>query len=463
MKELKVTSPYDNSLIKTIKLNTMDEIKEKIDEAYSEFNNYDKRLSKVQRIEILKKTAKYIEENLENITILCCSEGGKPYVDSKVEVQRAINGIELAINALGNFEGKEIAMGHTVSSENRMAYTFKEPIGVVAAISAFNHPFNLAVHQVITAVAAGCPVIIKPASSTPLSAIKLVEILHKCGLPKNWAQVVVCNQEDAQILIKSSKISYLTFIGSAKVGWHIKNSVAPGTRVALEHGGVAPVIVEKDANFDEMIPALVKGGFYHAGQVCVSVQKIYVHEDIIDELSIALVRASINLKVGNQLNKDTDIGPLINVNEVSRVHEWVVDAQNQGGKILLGGKKIGDTCYEPTIILNPSDLSKVSTHEIFGPVICLYSYKTLCEAIDRANALDFSFQASIFTRNIDNALRVVKRINAKTVMINDHTAFRVDWMPFGGNKLSGLGVGGIIDTMNEMSSEKLMVIKSKEL
>lgn len=463
MKELEVTSPYDNSLIQTVKLNTVNEIVKKIDDAYEVFNDYEQRLSKVKRIEILKKTAKYIEENIEDITILCCSEGGKPYIDSKVEVQRAINGIELAINALANFEGKEIAMGHTSSSENRIAYTFKEPIGVVAAISAFNHPFNLAVHQVVTAVAAGCPVIIKPASSTPLSAMKLVDILHECGLPKKWAQAVVCNKDDADVLVRSSKISYLTFIGSAKVGWHLRSSIAPGTRLALEHGGVAPVIVEKDADFEDMIPLLVKGGFYHAGQVCVSVQKIFVHEDVSDELVAALVAKSAKLIVGNQLNKDTEIGPLINNSEVNRVDSWVKDAQKEGAKLLLGGKKIGESCYEPTILLNPNDNSMVSTHEIFGPVICIYTYSNLDEAIKRANALDFSFQTAVFTKNIDNALKVVKRINAKTVMINDHTAFRVDWMPFGGNKLSGLGVGGIIDSMNEMSNEKLMVIKSKEL
>jgi len=345
MKELEVTSPYDNSLIQTVKLNTVNEIVKKIDDAYEVFNDYEQRLSKVKRIEILKKIAKYIEENIEDITILCCSEGGKPYIDSKVEVQRAINGIELAINALANFEGKEIAMGHTSSSENRIAYTFKEPIGVVAAISAFNHPFNLAVHQVVTAVAAGCPVIIKPASSTPLSAMKLVDILHECGLPKKWAQAVVCNKDDANVLVRSSKISYLTFIGSAKVGWHLRSSIAPGTRLALEHGGVAPVIVEKDADFEDMIPLLVKGGFYHAGQVCVSVQKIFVHEDVSDELVAALVAKSAKLIVGNQLNKDTEIGPLINNSEVNRVDSWVKDAQKEGAKLLLGGKKIGESCY----------------------------------------------------------------------------------------------------------------------
>ena len=463
MKQLKVTSPFDNSLIQTIELNTQEQILQIIDNAYGEFNDYDKRLSKVKRIEILKKCARYIEENIEEITNLSCSEGGKPYIDSKVEIQRAINGIELAIQAIGNLEGKEIAMGHTLSSENKMAYTFKEPIGVVVAISAFNHPFNLAVHQVITAVAAGCPVIIKPASATPLSAIKLVGILHNCGLPKNLAQVVVCDKEDADVLVKSSKISYLTFIGSAKVGWHIRSIVAPGTRLALEHGGVAPVIVESDANINEMIPALIKGGFYHAGQVCVSVQKVFVHEDIIDEVIASMIKESVNLKVGNQLDKETQIGPLINQQEVNRIKSWVDEAVQDGAKILLGGNKISDSCFEPTIILNANDNSKVSTHEIFGPVICIYSYKDLDEAIKRSNALVYSFQAAIFTKNIDNAFKATKRLNAKTVMINEHTAFRVDWMPFGGNKLSGLGVGGIIDSINEMSNEKLVVFNSKEL
>jgi len=463
MSTIKVTSPYDDKVVGEVKLSTTNEVQEAINIAYNTFNDKTKTLEKYQRVQILEKLVDIMNSQVEELTILCASEGGKPYIDSKVEIQRAINGVKLAIEELGSYEGRQIAMGHTQSSVNKMAYTFKEPIGVVAAISAFNHPFNLAVHQIIPAIAVGCSVVIKPATQTPLSAIKLVELLTKAGLPYGWAQAVVCDRVGGELLATSSKISFLTFIGSGKVGWYLNSKVNAGTRVALEHGGVAPVIVQKDANISNLIPSLTKGGFYHAGQVCVSVQRVYVHSSIVEEVSSKLAQEASKLIVGNQLDKNTQVGPLINNNEVSRVQEWVNEAVQKGGKILTGGKKISSSCFEPTVILDPSDDALVSTKEVFAPVVCIYSYDNLDEAIKRANALEVSFQASIFTQDIDIALKSVKNLNATAVMINDHTAFRVDWMPFGGAKASGLGLGGIKNSMEEMSNEKLMVINSPSI
>ncbi len=460
MDTIKVTSPFDGKIVGTVKFSSYEEVESAIDLAHNTYLDTQNYLPKYKRIEILGNVMKIMSSQVEELTILCASEGGKPYIDSKVEIQRAINGIKIAIEHLGAYEGKEIAMGHTLSSANRMAYTFKEPIGVVAAISAFNHPFNLAVHQVIPALAVGCPVIIKPATQTPMSAIRLVEILEEAGLPKGWAQAVVCDRKAGELLATSTKTNFLTFIGSAAVGWYLNSKVSPGTRVALEHGGVAPVIVERDANIDDMIPALAKGGFYHAGQVCVSVQRVYVHESICDEVSSKLTQAAKKLVVGDQLDPKTEVGPLINNDEVNRVEQWVNEAVDKGAKILTGGKRINESCYEATVILNASDDAIISQKEVFGPVVCIYSYKTLDEAITRANSLDVSFQAAVFTKNIDIALNSVKRLNATAVMVNDHTAFRVDWMPFGGARVSGLGMGGIVHAMEEMSNEKMMVIKS---
>ena len=296
-----------------------------------------------------------------------------------------------------------------------------------------------------------------------MSAIALVKILEEAGLPKGWAQAVVCDRKGGELLATSTKTNFLTFIGSGPVGWYLNSKVSPGTRVALEHGGVAPVIVEADADIEDMIPALAKGGFYHAGQVCVSVQRIYVQESICDEVATKLTAAAKKLIVGDQLDPKTEVGPLINHDEVNRVEEWVNDAVSKGATILTGGKRIGASCYEPTVILNPTDDAIVSQKEVFGPVVCIYSYKTLDEAISRANSLEVSFQAAVFTKNIDTALKAVKRLNATAVMVNDHTAFRVDWMPFGGARVSGLGMGGIPHSMEEMSNEKMMVIKSPVL
>jgi len=462
-KTIEVTSPFDGKVVGEVPFSTTEEVEAAIDLAQNTFLDHKNALPKFKRIEILENVMKIMSSQVEELTKLCASEGGKPYMDSKVEVNRAINGVQLAIEHLGAFEGKEIAMGHTASSANRMAYTFKEPIGVVAAISAFNHPFNLAVHQVIPAIAVGCPVIIKPATQTPMSAIKLVEILEEAGLPKGWAQAVVCGRDAGELLATSPKVDFLTFIGSGAVGWYLNSKVSNGTRVALEHGGVAPVIVEPDADIDAMIPDLGKGGFYHAGQVCVSVQRVYVHESICDEVATKLSNYASNLVVGDQMDPKTEVGPLINNNEVDRVEEWVNEAVQKGGKILTGGKRISASCYEPTVILNPADDALVSTKEVFGPVVIIYSYSDIDEAINRANSLEVSFQAAVFTKNIDTALNAVKRLNGTAVMVNDHTAFRVDWMPFGGAKASGLGLGGIHHSMEEMSNEKMMVIKSPVL
>ena len=339
MSTIEVTSPFDGKVVGTVKFNTYEEVEAAIDLAHKTFLDRDNWIPKYKRIEILENVMKIMSSQVEELTILCASEGGKPYIDSKVEIQRAINGIKIAIEQIGLQEGHEIAMGHTASSANRIAYTMKEPIGVVAAISAFNHPFNLAVHQVIPAIAVGCPVIIRPATQTPMSAIKLVEILKEAGLPNGWAQAVVCDRNAGELLVTSPKTAFFTFIGSGPVGWYLNSKSSPGTRSALEHGGVAPVIVEPDADIEAMIPDLVKGGFYHAGQVCVSVQRIFVHESIANTVASKLLKKLQNLVVGNQLDPKTEVGPLINHNEVNRVEEWVNEAVTKGGKILTGGKK----------------------------------------------------------------------------------------------------------------------------
>lgn len=458
---LKVYSPFDNSLLKEIPFNNATDVEHALAKATLLNKQNPQGLQAYQRIEILEKLAFLISERQEELTKLATEEGGKPYQDSKVEIIRAINGVKIAAQTINQIHGEEIPMGLTPASANRIAFTTKEPIGVVVAISAFNHPFNLIVHQVATAVAAGCPVIVKPALTTPLSCIEFINLLKEAGLPENWAQVLICEDVLAEKLATDSRVAYLTFIGSAKVGWYLRNKIAPGTRIALEHGGVAPVIVEEDADFSELIPAIIKGGFYHAGQVCVSVQRIFIHEKILAEVAEKLVVEAKKLIIGNPLDEKTQVGPLILLKELDRIEYWVNEAISEGAKLLCGGHRISTTCYEPTILLNPNKNSKVSTQEIFGPVICLYGYFETKEAIEQANSLPFAFQSAVFTKNIDKAFSITKQLNTAAVMINDHTAFRVDWMPFGGRNVSGIGVGGIQYTINEMLQDKLVVIKTK--
>ncbi|PIQ16714.1 MAG: aldehyde dehydrogenase [Flavobacteriales bacterium CG18_big_fil_WC_8_21_14_2_50_32_9] len=460
---LKVFSPFDQSLIKEIPLIGKQEVEKQLQTAYALFENPTNWLPAHQRIEILERTAEIMKGRVEELTKIAAQEGGKPYVDSKVEVLRAINGVKLAAEHISQIKGEEIPMGLTKASENRLAFVTREPIGVVVSISAFNHPLNLTIHQTVTAIAAGCPVIIKPASTTPLSCLNFIEILKEAGLPEGWCQVCICDRESATFLVTDKRVNYFSFIGSSEVGWKLKSQLSPGTRCALEHGGVAPVIVEKDADLTELIPSLAKGGFYHAGQVCVSVQKIFIHASICDEVALQLAELAKKLVVGDPLDEKTEVGPLITPNEVTRVENWVNEAISKGTKVLCGGKRISATCFEPTVLFNPPLDVKVSTHEIFGPVVCIYPYTDRNEAIKIANSLDVHFQAAVFTKNIDIALDTVKKLNATAVMVNDHTAFRVDWMPFGGRDNSGIGMGGIPYSMHEMTREKLMVIKSNVL
>lgn len=460
---LKITSPYDQSLIKEIPLVGKEEVEKALAIAYDLFQNQSKWIAAHERIAILQRAASIMQSRLEELTKLAASEGGKPLVDSKVEVLRAINGVQIAAEHIGQLKGEQIPMGLTKASEGRLAFTTREPIGVVSSISAFNHPLNLIVHQVITAVAAGCPVIVKPALTTPLSCLALVDILKEAGLPEGWCQAIICKNEVAEQLVVDERVNYFSFIGSAKVGWYLRSKLSKGTRCALEHGGAAPVIVEQDADFNEMLPSLIKGGFYHAGQVCVSVQRVFAHESICDDLANQLAKMASKLVVGNQMDEKTEVGPLILPREVDRVEEWVNEAIEAGTKVLCGGKRISDTCFEPTVLLNPPRNVRVSTSEIFGPVVCVYSYSDREKAIEIANSLDVHFQASVFTKNLEVALDCVKKLNATAVMVNDHTAFRVDWMPFGGRDASGIGMGGIPYSMHEMTREKLMVIKSKIL
>ena len=459
-----VRAPYDDALIATVDRAGRDVIEQALATAHALYRDRDAWLPPGRRVEILQRTAAILAERRESLALEAAREGGKPLVDSLVEANRAIDGVKLCVEHLRTQAGTEIPMNLNPASANRLAFTRYEPIGPVVAFSAFNHPLNLIVHQVGPAVAAGCPVIVKPAKATPVSCWRFVNILREAGLPSEWCQALLTTDQETSLdLVSDRRIGFFSFIGSAKVGWMLRGQFAPGTRCALEHGGVAPVIVAADADIDTALPLLIKAGFYHAGQVCVSVQRIYAERTIARDLAQRMAKAAEKLRVGDPTSDQTDIGPLIRHSEVDRVDQWVREAVRNGAEMLCGGKALSQSCYAPTVLYNPPDDSRVMTHEVFGPVVCVTPYDNMDDAIARANSLPFAFQAAVFTRDLDTALRANRRLDASAVMINDHTAFRVDWMPFAGLKESGLGVGGIPYTMEDMQIRKLTVIRSKEL
>ena len=464
MTDITVEAPFDGSDITTVPNATREDVERALATAHGLYRDRDGWLSKPQRIEILRKAAEIIKERRQELAVAAAREGGKPLPDSLVEIDRAADGVENCVEVLRSEGGRVIPMSLNPSSTGRVAFTQFEPIGVVVAVSAFNHPFNLIVHQVAPAIAVGCPVIVKPADVTPLSCYAFVEILYEAGLPKEWCQVLVPQDlADASALVTDERNAFFSFIGSARVGWMLRSQLAPGTRCALEHGGAAPVILAADADLDDALPRLAKGGFYHAGQVCVSVQRIFAHSSIAAKSAEKLAEIGAAMKVGDPTLADTEVGPLIRKGEVDRVDEWVQAAIAGGAKCLTGGDRVSDSCYKPTVLLDPPADANVSTMEIFGPVICVYSYDDLDAAIAQANSLPVSFQAAVMTKDIDTAMRVYNRIDATAVMVNEHTAFRVDWMPFAGARQSGHGVGGIPFTMHEMQVEKMMVLRSDEL
>ncbi len=458
-----VESPFDGALIQTLSTTDDPAAFAALERAHERYRDRGGWLDASKRIQILEQFASLVQAQVDALARQATLEGGKPLKDSIVEIERAINGVQVAIAEIAQLHGTEITMGLTASSAQRFAHTYREPRGVVLAISAFNHPFNLIIHQAITAVAAGCPVLVKPALTTPMSCQSVVGLLGEAGLPGGWCQLLLCEDAITEKLVADRRVSFLTFIGSARVGWYLRSRLASGAGCSLEHGGVAPVIVDATADIDACIPPLTRGGFYHAGQVCVSVQRIYLQRTIAEQFTGKFVDAVGELKTGDPLDASTDVGPLIRTREVDRVDSWVREAIEGGAGLLCGGHKLSETTYAPTVLLNPPDDVRVSQEEIFGPVVALYIYDDLEEAIARANAPDVFFQASIFTRDLDTALSVSRRLNGMAVMVNDHSAFRVDWMPFGGHRQSGIGVGGIGNAMREMTLERMVVFHSKVL
>ena len=461
-KSVTVYAPFDQTPIKDLPLHSAEDLEKMLAAAHEAFRAR-RWLQPFERIEVLSAIAALMEKHQEELVHISAQEGGKPHADTLVEVKRAIQGVQVAIHAMHEQGGKEIPMGLTPASSNRIAFTRREPIGVIASISAFNHPINLTVHQTIPAIAVGCPVLIKPALTTPLSCLRMMELYREAGLDEVWCRALIAETDVAERLVTDSRIGYLSFIGSPGVGWMLRSKLAPGVRAALEHGGVAPVSVDADADIEGMIPALAKGAFYHAGQVCVSVQRVFAHTSIAAKVAGALAAVAEKLLVGDPLDPKTEVGPLISPANVDRVASWVQEAVDQGARALCGGERLSNTCYKPTVLWNPPAQTTVSQQEIFGPVVCVYPVKDRDEAIRRANDSPFAFQAAVFTKDLDAALDTVQRLNATAVMVNDHTAFRVDWMPFGGRDQSGLGMGGIPFSMEEMTRTKMMVIKSSVL
>ncbi len=420
-------SPFDGSLVAEIEKPDAAALEQALVNAHSFFHSHMKQMPAYERARILYAVADLIEENHQELSLTIAREGGKPLKDARGEVTRAINTTKMSGDAAMELNGEQISMDRSAGTENHIAFTLREPVGPVLAISAFNHPVNLICHQVCTAFAAGNTVIVKPASQTAVSCFKIAEFFRAAGLPDGIISVANAAGAETELLVSDARVRFISFIGGEDVGWAIQKKMQPGVGLALEHGGAAAAIIDKAADLEKTIPSVVRGGFYHAGQVCISTQIAYVHEEVVDTFVKKLLPKVEALVTGDPTSAETDVGPLISKKDVDRVHEWVQEAVAAGAELLLGGEKLENNCYAPTVLRDVSPEMKVMSKEIFGPVLCIRSYADIDAVVEEQNATDYSFQSAVYTQDIDLAYSTARKLETKACIINDMTAFRVDW------------------------------------
>jgi acyl-CoA reductase-like NAD-dependent aldehyde dehydrogenase len=448
---LEVRSPYSGDVVGRVARAGAAETKRAVDAAERAMRE---PLPAHKRAEILVRVAAQLGRRHDEVARLISDEAGKPMKAARVEAKRAMSTYTFAAVEARKLAGEMVPMDAAQSGEGKLAFTLRIPRGVVGAISPFNFPCNLVAHKIAPALAAGCAVVLKPASATPLSALLLAELMHDAGLPPGWLNVVAgSSSEIGDALIADDRVAALTFTGSGDVGWKLKER-APRKHVALELGNATPVIVRGDAP-DGTAASLAANSFSFAGQSCISVQRIYVLGDTWDDFVAEFVPKVEALQVGDPADEETDVGPVIDDDARERILAWVEEAD---GEILTGGDTTDEGLIRPTVIANPSPEAKVSCEEVFGPVVTLTRVGSLDEAIDLANSTRYGLQAGVFTASLKDALEAARRLEFGGVTINEAPTFRADQMPYGGVKASGNTREGPAYAVRELTEERLVVI-----
>ncbi|WP_026577982.1 aldehyde dehydrogenase family protein [Bacillus sp. SB49] len=415
--------------------------------------------SPYERYEVLLKVAHLLRDNEEEFAQAIAKEVGKPITESRGEVGRSALTLEISAEEAKRIHGEEIPVEAAPGSENRRAFTRRYPVGVVAAITPFNVPLNLVCHKIGPALAAGNSVILKPAEQTPVSALLLTKLFEEAGLPKGRLNVLTGKGEEVGPLLTSNQdINMFTFTGSPKVGGIIREQA--GLRnVALELGNNSATIVHKDADIEESASLVAQKSFNNAGQVCISVQRVYVHEDIYDEFLTKAREAAAGIRLGDPLQEATQMGPMIAEEEAIRVEQWVKEAVAEGANVETGGVRDG-VFYHPTVLTNVKDTMKVCREEVFGPVVAVDSYRDEDEVIARVNDSEYGLQAGLFTNDMSFVMKAMDEIHVGGLIVNDTSGYRVDHMPYGGVKKSGTGKEGPRYAIEEMTEEKIIVLNS---
>jgi acyl-CoA reductase-like NAD-dependent aldehyde dehydrogenase len=450
-----VRSPYDASLVGRVPSAGAEDTRRAIDAAERAMRS---PLAAHERAAILDRVAALAEERSDEIARTISSEAGKPMKAARIEAARAVSTFTMAAVEARKLAGDVVPMDASTAGTGKLAFTLRVPIGVVGAISPFNFPFNLVAHKLAPALAAGCAVVLKPASVTPLSALLLAELEVEAGLPPGWLNVVCGpSSEIGDVLVEDERVRLITFTGSGPVGWGIRER-APRKRVNLELGNATPVIVAADADLDDVAARLAAHAFSFAGQSCISVQRIYVERPAYDAFVERFVPRVEALVVGDPGEEDTDVGPVIEAEERDRIAAWIEEAKAGGAEILTGGTLVGEH-LRPTVIADAPPDARVSCQEVFGPVCTVAPYDSLEEAIALANGTPFGLQAGIFTGDSKAALRAARELEFGGVTINEAPTFRADQMPYGGVKDSGNTREGPAYAVREMTEERLVVLQ----
>ncbi len=454
---MEVRSPYDNSLVGEVPLATPEDVNKAIEAAQKAFPVIS-GLPAHKRSEILEKTSDIIHAQREEFAKSISEESGKPIREARVEVARSFQTFKFAAEEAKRIYGETIPMDAAIGGEGRFAYVERVPLGVIACITPFNFPLNLVSHKVGPAIAAGNSVLLKPASATPITSLKLARVLEESGVPSGAFNVITGSGGTiGDLLVTDERIAMITFTGSAEVGKRIKQ-LAGMKRVTLELGSNSAVIVEEDGDVNQAVSRIVAGGFSNSGQTCISVQRVYVHKNIFKDFLSKLIPAVEKLKLGHPLSDDTDISSMISHKDAVRVIDWIEEAKRGGAKVLTGGEAKGNT-VKPTVLTSVKPDMKVSCMELFGPAIVVGEYSTIDEAISSVNNSRYGLQAGIYTKDLNKALLAARRLEVGGVMINDVPTYRADHMPYGGVKDSGSGREGLRYAVEEMTERKLVCVK----
>lgn len=453
-KKIDVCNPYDGSVIDTVPAASEEDVKAAVASAVEGFEEY-KRFPSCERIGILTKAANMLFERQEEFARVIATEGSKTIKEARLEASRCVNTLFISAEEARRITGETLPFDSFPNGINKKGFYYRFPIGVIAAITPFNDPLNLVAHKLGPAFAAGNAVVLKPATVTPLSALKLAEVLLEAGLPPKALQVVTgYGNQIGDALVSDERIRMISFTGGVEAGLQI-TKVAGLKKIGMELGSNSPTIVMDDANLEYAVESCVSGAFWAVGQNCIGVQRLLVHAPIYDEFRDRFVARTEQYKVGPQLDEDTDMGPMITENEAKRVEDWIKEATDGGGALLSGGAR-EYTRVQPTILENLPRGVRLDCEEVFGPVVSLYKIESLDEAISIANSVRYGLHAAIFTSNIDRSLKAAYELDCGGVIINESTDYRLDMMPFGGVKYSGIGREGIKFALQEMTEPKVV-------